>query len=374
MSESQTDEQRRLAEAGEWFLRVHDESATAADIAAWQQWRGSSAEQRRAFAKIEDLWHTLGAVPPHAWRQPDGSEPRSAPPLGPDALDPRPAAPRWSHTDAARPSADAPVAPAAPHVARRYWPRALAAALALAAAAGAILLWRAGDQRIPVLPESAAVRTGPGEHRPYLLTDGSRMDVGASTSLAVQFSPEVRTLVVDTGELYVQVAHDAGRPFEVRAGAGTIRALGTAFNVRNLQGRVAVTVVEGSVQIETTPAAVSLELGPPLVRLEAGQKLVYDREIELVTAADTGAELAWRSGRLQYVREPLRFVIADVSRYTRQRIMLGDPALGELLYTGTVLQGEINDWLKGLGHVFPIRVDHIDERTVVLSAQSKRGQ
>ena len=47
------------------------------------------------------------------------------------------------------------------------------------------------------------------------------------------------------GEAHFVVAHDPGWPFEVFAGRGRIKAVGTAFSVRLTDDRVKVTVFEG---------------------------------------------------------------------------------------------------------------------------------
>ncbi len=63
------------------------------------------------------------------------------------------------------------------------------------------------------------------------------------------------------GEAHFSVAHDKNLPFRVFAGAGQIRAVGTAFTVYLKNDSVDVTVTEGSVAL----AAISSdpEIIPP---------------------------------------------------------------------------------------------------------------
>jgi len=66
---------------------------------------------------------------------------------------------------------------------------------------------------------------------------------------------------------------------------------------------------------------------------------------------------AWRHGRLEYLGEPLKYVVADVNRYSNGEISLGDAAAGELSITGTVSESDIGDWLKTLEEILPLTVE-----------------
>lgn len=333
-------EHRELSEAAQWFVRVHDEQATTEDLAAWQQWQCGNEARRLAFAKVEQLWNALGRVPAATWSDPKGA------------------------------GADVATKPGSARR-RSLWRRGVACCAILAMIA-ASMLWPFG-MRMTALPDTAAVQTGAGAHQLYRLTDGSRLEVGASTHLIVQFTPAQRTLRIDSGEFYVEVAHNPNRPFVVRAGAGTIRAVGTAFNVLQLQDRVAVTVIEGRVQVETAfgsgpPSEAQSRPPPAPLLVHAGQRVAYERTVEALESLDTAVVTSWRSGRQQYLHEPLKRVIPDVARYSRQKILLADPAVGELIFTGAVLDSEIGDWITSLGRVFPLQITRLDDHTVVLSS------
>jgi ferric-dicitrate binding protein FerR (iron transport regulator) len=68
---------------------------------------------------------------------------------------------------------------------------------------------------------------------------------------------------------------------------------------------------------------------------------------------------SWVNGRLEYLHEELRFVIADVNRYSRRKIQLNDAQVGHLLYTGTVLLEHVDEWVATLPGSFPVRLDSL---------------
>ncbi len=84
-----------------------------------------------------------------------------------------------------------------------------------------------------------------------------------------------------------------------------------------------------------------------------------------VEHADPRIATAWSSGRFQYLREPSRRVIADVNRYWNKQINF-DEATGDLLYTGDVMQTEIEDWTRHPPEIFPVSVSEADSRAVVI--------
>src|SRR5690606_27992151 len=56
-----------LREAVSWFVRVHDEQASAADFNAWQEWMMRDARHQQAFQSVEDFWQASGSVKQPAW-------------------------------------------------------------------------------------------------------------------------------------------------------------------------------------------------------------------------------------------------------------------------------------------------------------------
>lgn len=340
-----TDDDPLQAEAANWFVRLNTREPDTEEVADWQRWLMASEANRHAFARFEELWQTIGHTEQHFVTQ----ERRDG--LAPVAAQRSPS--------------------------RRRWPLAIAAAT-LVAVVG-VLLMSSDGIRSADLPASAIVQTTIDQVRTFALPDGSRVDVGASTRLVVDFSDSVRRVIIDDGDAYFQVVHDTERPFVVHAGSGTITAVGTAFNVHHTLGRVAVAVVEGAVTVrkldqalQAAPiatAAQSPEFPQPLL-VRAGEGVEYGRSIKAVAPIDTRVATAWRQGQLKFIREPLVYVAADVQRYSHFQISIADPAVAEFQYTGAVTPDEIEDWLALLPHAFPIEVQRINSRAVLLKLRA----
>ena len=314
------------AQAREWFVRLLDDDVSADEIALWQAWLARSPAHRTAYDRVTDAW-TLGGS---AADRPTIAE------LAQDRY------------DGSTPVADWRANPRR----RAYRPALIAASLAVAMIGGA-----AAFNALPA-GEAQAITTARAQHKQAALADGSKVQVGAMTGVQVRLSERRREIKLDRGEAFFQVARDESRPFVVRTPFGAVTAAGTAFNVDVGADQLCITVSDGAVVVQPS----GLFSRP--VRVEAGQRLVADASG--VTVAAAASLVTWTQGRLEYRGEPLRAVVEDVNRYAEHPVVLRDPAVGELAYTGTVRLDATGDWAAGLPAAFPLDVTRGEGGVIVL--------
>ncbi|PKD39307.1 iron dicitrate transport regulator FecR [Methylomonas sp. Kb3] len=174
----------------------------------------------------------------------------------------------------------------------------------------------------------ADFRTSTGEQRRIQLSDGSTVILNTASSLSVDFSEQQRVIRLHGGEAYFKVAADAARPFEVVAGGGRVRALGTAFDVKQWQGDLAVTVYEHSVRVAFAD-------GATIERLPEGQRVAsLDGKSGTPEQTNLRQAAAWQERRLVFKEKPLQQVIDDLNRYRPGKIVIADPDLAAHLVTG----------------------------------------
>jgi len=222
--------------------------------------------------------------------------------------------------------------------------------------------------------------TAPTEQRDFTLEDGSSITLGGDTSINVRFTAAGRMIVLSRGEGMFRVHHDTDRPFSVCAANGCTTAVGTVFDVRIYSNHVRVWVQQGAVDVTPReampplPEAVTAGVrGLTSVRLAHGQEVSYDAQNGAVSAkgVDPLNAGAWTRGSLVYFGGPLREVIEDVQRYSTRRILL-DPVAALNVYSGSVVQQHIDQWIRGLPQVFPVEI--IDCRTPQESIGSETAQ
>ena len=111
---------------------------------------------------------------------------------------------------------------------------------------GVLVLGWASVEQLPLW--MADQRTGVGERSQVVLADGSQVQLNSNSALDVKFDDQQRVIELLKGEMWVEVAKDAQRPFVVRTDQGTATALGTRFLVqRAVDGSTVVTVIESTV-------------------------------------------------------------------------------------------------------------------------------
>jgi transmembrane sensor len=246
------------------------------------------------------------------------------------------------------------------------WAALLVAAALVGVIAVVLFIFRSYSSPHPLIPAERSYASAPGEQRAFALQDGSRITLGGDTALVVRFSAGARQIELTRGEALFQVAHDPRRPFVVHAAGGTTTAVGTAFEIRLYAHHAQVWVREGAVEVAPLrEVAIDDSALPDVarwipVRLARGEEMVYDAQGEASApkAADPRLSAAWTEGTLVpliYHGRLLPEVIEDVQRYSRRRILL-DPAAGDLRFSGIVIQGDVEAWVRELPMIYPVEV------------------
>jgi transmembrane sensor len=78
-------------------------------------------------------------------------------------------------------------------------------------------------------------------------------------------------------------------------------------------------------------------------------------------------ELAWRDGALVFEGEPLSEAVAEVGRYTSERIVLSGPRVGSLRISGRFRTGDVPGFFQALQAALPVRVSRASPETVYIA-------
>lgn len=246
----------------------------------------------------------------------------------------------WQPAQSAEPNPDLFAPPG-----RHRWRGLLVPGIAAAAAVVVLVAfghsWR--QAVVPSAPASAA-KTYLRVNERQALPDGSLVELKDGSHIAVEFSAAERRVRL-TGEAHFTVAKNPARPFLVEASSVTVRAVGTAFNVRHDAAAVEVVVTEGTVRIDLpAPApgeaiAAAGTVASPLVA--AGHRAVVPLaesaapQVSVATPEEISEALAWQTPRLQFFETPLAEAVAEFNRHNRQQLVLARPELGAVPIGGT---------------------------------------
>lgn len=263
------------------------------------------------------------------------------------------------------------------------WGRWVTVALAAAAAiAVAFTLW----PRFGQSPNSTHIaETQAGGMKMMELPDGSVVHLNADSFVSVQYSPKERRVVLSRGEAHFAVATNPDRPFIVTAGAVSVHAVGTAFNVRIDPGAVEVMVTEGKVRVDDSAKGQSL-LAPDANELTGSahpgsQLLIAGEKVSIPVVANIPApavpaaispeqidlSLAWQTKMLEFDMTPLGDVVQVFNLHNTHQLVILDQALARRPFGGTFRADNYSVFVQLLEQRFGVVAERSGDRTVLKS-------
>ncbi|MBP7703720.1 MAG: FecR domain-containing protein [Caulobacter sp.] len=308
------------ATAALWLSRREDEGWGEADQRALDAWLEASVDHKMAFWRMEFGWRQAGRM----------AALKAAPPA---TSPPRPRLEAWR-------------------------PALMAAGIAAVALIAVPLLLQSPMGASRYVTEVGGRATVP-------LRDGTRVELNTATRLRAEVGAKERTVWLDRGEAYFDVAHDAARPFVVHAGDRKVTVLGTRFSIRREGDRVEIVVAEGRVRVEAAGGAAT---GAPAVLLR-GDRLVADgastlrppRSVEQVSE-----DLAWRDGLLSFEQTPLDEAAREFNRYNSTRLVVTGAAASEIRIDGRFEAANVEAFARLMQRGYGLKVARTDQ-TITIS-------
>jgi transmembrane sensor len=362
-------EEEIKAAARDWLLRLSLGSPTEHERAQWAAWCAEDPRHAAAYRRFESIWQDTATLEE----------------LKPLATLPPARDPWWRRVRASL----------------VVHPLKWGASASLTAAIAGFGLW--------FLLTPAYYATGIAEVREINLSDGSEVTLGARSSLEVAFRIHERRVALTSGVAFFSVSKNPSRPFIVLVGDKEVRVVGTKFEIRRDPAGMRVAVVEGTVEVMqapehssaaasepprtvrlaakvTQPASATIPDGAPIAPTLLTQSAASDERIltagQQVTAAlagtipdpqvmPQGEPAAWRHGRLVYVDTPLKDIIADANRYSREPIAIADEGVANVRVSVTYPSDRIEEMVSALSRSLSLEIEHPASGGIVLKPKAR---
>ena len=239
------------AQASAWLAKLDNDKPSSQDLQAFKRWVNEDEAHIAAFKKVAAAWDELNILT----RLPSLLEQK--------ALQRK----EQSHNE----NSAQPATPkfGIPTFSFRH----------IAVAATMVMGLMLGLQQFFNSPQQAMVWTAVGEQKTITLPDNSVVQLNTNSRIQFDYDGGVRAVYLHQGEAHFTVAKNPDRPFEVYAGTGLVRAIGTAFSVtlNDRSDEVNVLVTEGVVEIAP-------EITPPIAR-EIAREIARGIAQEIITPA-----------------------------------------------------------------------------------------
>ncbi len=279
----------RLEQATSWFVLSRDSEFTPRQRAEMEAWLEQDAANRQAFAEICQTWESLDSLRPvYACQEKVMPVPKGRKRLV-----------SWFFPTGGK----------------------LAFALTL------VLLLVVVLPLVPPLfvsaPRIQIHSTRAGEQKTIVLEDGSLLRMNVKTRLAVKMGKTLRRVSLEQGEVFFRVAFHPHRPFEVDTRAGVIRVLGTAFNVKVRNGKMAVDVKQGRVQVaDAFSRRKKTQTGRVVLAANQGIDVGLDGRLKALRSCEIQEVLAWEQGEVVFKNTPVADVLEELELYHQVTIDL----------------------------------------------------
>jgi len=243
-----------------------------------------------------------------------------------------------------------------------YYLSRIAAAMIFIISIAGLSIYIASETNLFYKNNWVEISTMAGQQSKVTLPDGSLVWLNASTVLKYHPDKDERKVSME-GEAYFEVTHLANIPFIVETGTAIVKVLGTKFNVSHYPGSK---MTEAS--LLSGKITMSIVENGEIVDLHPGEKVVYNAEKRLLSKNEVKVQndILWRNGVLYFENEPFNDLVPKLERYYAVNFIYDKNDFGNIHYTGTIDNLNINKVLQFINLTIPITYE-IDNKTVKLN-------
>lgn len=190
-----------------------------------------------------------------------------------------------------------------------------------------------------------------GQKADLLLPDGSRVWINSGSTLKYgsRFNKKERMVQLE-GEAYFEVAENKDAPFTVHSDEFSVKALGTAFDIKAYPDDDLYSVVLVQGRIEAGDENNKL-------LLTANQKIIYNRtnkNIQKTDVYDGRIYAGWINNQLSFESETFEEIASTLERNYNVSITFETESLKDIRYSGTLNNNSLESILQILSLTSPL--------------------
>jgi ferric-dicitrate binding protein FerR (iron transport regulator) len=231
---------------------------------------------------------------------------------------------------------------------RRLWKRSLAAAAVLMML-GSIGYWyftgkNANNEQASLLEKHNAR----GTKSTIVLPDGSTIWLNADSKIKypAAFAGPLREVYL-SGEAFFDVAKDPQKPFVIHLSKGTVKVLGTSFNIRAYENEKLIETSVATGRVAFIPARSTTLQQPDTIYITPNNKVRYSLNDDQVNLEPTAAaeDKAWTEGKLIFKALTLEEIATALERNFGKKAVFVDEAPKHYRLTGAFENNSLEDIL-----------------------------
>jgi transmembrane sensor len=244
---------------------------------------------------------------------------------------------------------------------------AAAVALLVALGIGSYKLFNNSSTQKPGNKDLVQKLNAKGVKSTIALADGSKVWLNADSKIQYPtlFTGNTREVYLN-GEAFFDIEKNPNKPFIIHLAKGTIRVLGTSFNIKAYDNE---TVVETSVSTGKVAFIPRLKNNQEAdtIFLTPNNKVIYQVATEKTTTAATISEedKAWTDGKLIFRSMLFEEIGIELERNFGKKIVFDDEDIKAYRLTGSFQNNTLSEILYYLSKTKPFSYSITDEQIVI---------
>jgi transmembrane sensor len=201
-----------------------------------------------------------------------------------------------------------------------------------------------------------------GGRQTITLADGSKIYL--NTNSALRLDAQNRSAILEHGEAYFEIRHNAKVAFAVTAVGHRVTDLGTIFSVRADSGRLEVSLVGGRARIDDmkqfgSPRTAVLAPGDVAIATSSSLSITHKSQQRLMNS------LAWQRGVLLFDDIALAEAVTELGRYSTKKIVIADASVARRTIYGSVPTNDVGAFIRVAHNVMGLHVQSIGDEIVI---------
>lgn len=231
---------------------------------------------------------------------------------------------------------------------RRLLKRGLAAAVVIMALGSAGFWYFTGKNANNAQASLLEKQNARGTKSTIVLPDGSKIWLNADSKIKypASFAGRLREVYL-SGEAFFDVAKDPGKPFVIHLSKGTVKVLGTSFNVRAYDNEKLIETSVATGRVAFIPARTTAIQQPDTIYITPNNKVRYSLNDNQVKVEPTAAaeDKAWTEGKLIFKALTLEEIATALERNFGKKVVFMDEEPKHYRLTGAFENNSLEDIL-----------------------------
>lgn len=228
----------------------------------------------------------------------------------------------------------------------RYWWRRLGAAAMVIVLVGIAYLYWVNTKKAPGLASLVEKHNARGTKSTITLTDGSKVWLNADSKLQYPevFSGNLREVYLN-GEAFFEVTKNPSRPFIIHLANGTVRVLGTSFNIRAYDNEETVETSVSTGKVAFIPKYTTPAKKQDTIFITPNNKVRYSPSAHFIKLESTIAaeDKAWTEGKLTFKGITLQEIAIELERNFGKKVTFLDDAPKTYRLTGSFQNNSLEE-------------------------------